>query len=125
MKYLILAALLLIAYPASAQDKCEWRIKDVVQDQLRGSIVVKAEYKIDGYIVYNGETRYDETSGTPAHVTRMVKADLEDQCRFLLNTEKIANEFYKKPGLIKKKRETGYLLKKLSKIKGKKGEVKK
>lgn len=123
MRFLLALVFLLFCSVSFAQDRCDWKITDVVQDQLRGSIVVKSEYSIDGYVVYNGETRYDEQSGSDRHVLNMIKNDLNEQCYFLLKTPKIADDFYRKPGLIKKKKDTQAMLKNLSRLRGKKGTV--
>lgn len=125
MRFLFLAVFLLVGPMAFAQDRCDWQIRSVSQDELRGSIVVQTRYKIDGHVVYNGETRYDENSGSDRHVLKMVRKDIDDQCAFLLNTPKIPNNFYNRPDLIKKKKDTKSLLKSLRRIEGKKGTVSK
>lgn len=125
MRFLIIVSFLLVGPSALAQDRCDWQIRSVSQDELRGSIVVQTRYKIDGRVVYNGETRYDETSGSARHVVKMVHKDIDDQCAFLLHTPKIPQNFYNRPDLIQKKKDTKSLLKSLRRIEGKKGAVSK
>lgn len=55
-------------------------IKDVIQDPVRGSIIVQTEYKIDGKVVQNGQTRYLETSGTNEEIIAKAKADVKEHC---------------------------------------------
>lgn len=125
MRFIVFAFLLMLAPAALANERCDWQIMDVVQDQMRGSVVVKTEYKIDGYVVYNGETRYDEQSGSDRHIVGMIRKDVEDQCSFLLKTPKIPNEFYNRPDLIQKKKKTKDIVKSLTRLRFKKGTVSK
>lgn len=113
----------LISSCAFANDKCEATILEVEQDQMRGSIVVRTDYKIDGYSVLRGETRYDKDSGSDRHIVGMIKKDLVDECSFLLQTPKIEDKFYASPDLINKKKETKNLVKLLKRVKGKKVRV--
>lgn len=124
MKILI-TILLLIPTLVFAQDKCEWKVKSVDVDEVRGSIVVRTAYSIDEYFVLNGETRYDEQSGSALHVTRMIRNDLNQECAYLLKTPFIPNKFYQMPDVKDKKLKTKDLLKKLKRLEGKSGNVKK
>lgn len=121
---LVLIALLFVGPCAYAQDVCEYKIDEIAQDEIRGSIVVRTSYFIDQYLVYKGETRYDEASGSPLHVTRMIRNDLNQECAYLLHTDFIPKKFYERPEVQAKKMATRELLEKLKRLEGKIGTVK-
>ena len=60
-------------------------IKDVVVDELRGSIIVQTQYTLNGEVVQNGQTRYLETSKeTEADLIQMIKDDIAIHCENLI-----------------------------------------
>jgi hypothetical protein len=59
-------------------------IKDVKIDEVRGSIIVETEYKIDGKVVQVGNTRYTEESGTNAEIIAKAKEDVAQHCENLI-----------------------------------------
>ena len=77
-KLLLILAFILIATTANAQ--CVAEIRDVRQDEVRGSIIVETQYKLDGVVVQTGHTRYNETSGTNAEIIAKAKEDVEEHC---------------------------------------------
>lgn len=101
-KYFFVLASLIICGNANAQ--CVATVKDVVQDDLRGSIVVKTEYVLNGKVVdvdatvctlkdgkyFNGakecigSTRYDETSGTNEEIIAKAKEDVALHCENII-----------------------------------------
>ena len=102
MKKLFLILMILWCGVANAQ--CVATIKDVVQDDLRGSIVVKTEYVLNGSVVdvdavactlkdgkyFNGvkecvgSSRYDEGSGTNEEIIAKAKEDVALHCENLI-----------------------------------------
>lgn len=81
-KYLFTLALLMICGNVNAQ--CVAEIKDVVQDETRGSIVVVTEYTINGKVVQTGQTRYTEESGTNEEIIAKAKEDVALHCENLI-----------------------------------------
>jgi len=101
-KYFLILAFLLVCGVAHAQ--CVATVKDVVQDELRGSIIVKSEYTLNGKVVdvdatvctlkdgkyFNGakecvgSSRYDEGSGTNAEIIAKAKEDVALHCENLI-----------------------------------------
>ena len=81
-KWLILIALMMVATVSQAQ--CVATIQDVVQDEVRGSIIVKTLYEMNGVKVQDGQTRYLETSGTNAEIIAKVKEDIDVHCKNLV-----------------------------------------
>jgi len=59
-------------------------IKDVKIDDIRGSIIVETEYKINGVVVQIGNTRYTEESGTNEEIIAKAKADIAEHCENLI-----------------------------------------
>ena len=59
-------------------------IKDVKIDEVRGSIIVETEYKIDGKVVQVGNTRYTEESGTNLEIIAKAKEDVALHCENLI-----------------------------------------
>lgn len=96
--------LLMMAVCGVANAQCVATIKDVVQDELRGSIVVKTEYVLNGSVVdvdanvctlkdgkyFNGakecigSSRYDEGSGTNKEIIAKAKEDVALHCENLI-----------------------------------------
>ena len=74
--------LMTLAVPCFAQ--CVAEIKDVVQDEVRGSIIVKTQYTMNGEFVQDGQTRYLETSGTNEEIIAMVDKDIAEHCENLV-----------------------------------------
>ena len=106
-KLLLVLTILFLASTAHAQ--CVAEVVDVIQDPVRGSIVVRTQYKLNGTVVgvdalpdasAIGQTRYTEESGTIAEIVVKAKADIEEHCGNLiirnavrvndLNAEKLA-----------------------------------
>lgn len=99
-----LFGLMMMAVAGMAQAQCVATIQDVVQDEVRGSIIVKTEYTLNGKVVdvnatacvlkdgkyYNGakecvgSTRYDETSGTNEEIIAKAKEDVALHCENLI-----------------------------------------
>lgn len=59
-------------------------IKDVKIDEVRGSIIVETEYKVNGVVVQVGNTRYTEESGTNAEIIAKAKEDVALHCENLI-----------------------------------------
>jgi len=96
--------LVFLAVCGVANAQCVATIKDVVQDELRGSIVVKTEYVLNGKVVdvdatvctlkdgkyFNGakecvgSSRYDEGSGTNEEIIAKAKEDVASHCENLI-----------------------------------------
>lgn len=108
-----------------SNDLCTAKIIDIHQDELRGSIVIETDYKLDGYLVFHGQTRYDENSGLLKTIQNLITQDLDQQCRYLLNNPKIEDKFYLNASIIQKKKATIVTLNSLRKLKNKVVEVKK
>lgn len=101
-KVFLILAVMAVCKVANAQ--CVATIKDVVQDELRGSIVVKSEYTLNGNVVdvdatvctlkdgkyFNGakecvgSSRYDENSGTNLEIIAKAKEDVALHCENLI-----------------------------------------
>lgn len=64
--------------------QCVAEIKDVVQDEIRGSIIVQTEYTLNGKVVQQGQTRYLETSGTNEEIIARAKEDIAIHCENLI-----------------------------------------
>ena len=77
-KLLITVLALFLAVPCFAQ--CVAEIKDVVQDEVRGSIIVMTTYTLNGKWVQDGQTRYLETSGTNEEIIAKVNEDIQIHC---------------------------------------------
>ena len=92
MRVLLTVALILITVPSYAQ--CVAEVKDVIQDEARGSIIVQTEYILNGKVVQQGQTRYTEDSGTNAEIIALVKKDIEEHCKNLIRRIE-ANQIYK------------------------------
>lgn len=88
-----LVFLLVAVMPCFAQ--CVGEVKDVVQDDVRGSIVVQTEYTLNGKVVQLGETRYLETSGTNEEIIAQAKEDIAIHCENLIRRIE-ANQNYRK-----------------------------
>ena len=82
MKIILSILLILFAVPAYAQ--CVAEIKDVKQDEVRGSIIVETEYTLNGEVVQLGRTRYLETSGTEQEIIDKAKEDIAIHCENLI-----------------------------------------
>ena len=83
MKRIILTlALMLVATVSQAQ--CVAEVKDVIQDEIRGSIIVQTEYKMNGAWVQDGQTRYTENSGTNAEIIAKAKEAGDIHCKNLI-----------------------------------------
>ena len=83
MKRTILTlALMLVATVSQAQ--CVAEVKDVIQDEIRGSIIVQTEYVLNGVVVQQGQTRYLETSGTNEEIVAKVNEDIAIHCESLV-----------------------------------------
>lgn len=76
-----------------AQAQCVAEVKDVLIDEIRGSIIVETQYKLNGVVVdvkanpdanAIGRTRYTEESGTKAEIVAKAKADIEQHCGNLI-----------------------------------------
>jgi hypothetical protein len=99
-KIILLMVFLFISTSSYAQ--CVAEIKEVIQDPLRGSVVVVTEYKLNGQLVQTGETRYLESSGTENEIKLLIKADVQEHCENLikripenttyLNTQKLLQQ---------------------------------
>jgi uncharacterized protein YlxP (DUF503 family) len=74
--------------------QCVAEIKDVVQDEIRGSIVVITEYTLNGKVVQEGKTRYDENSGTNEEIIAKAKEDIAIHCENLIRRIE-ANKMFK------------------------------
>jgi hypothetical protein len=59
-------------------------IKDVKIDEVRGSIIVETEYKVNGVVVQVGNTRYTEESGTNLEIIAKAKEDVALHCENLI-----------------------------------------
>lgn len=93
MKKLIINTILFLLLAVNANAQCVAEVKDVVIDDVRGSIVVKTEYKLNGQVVNVhaipeagaiGQTRYTEQSGTIQEIVAQAKADIEEHCGNLI-----------------------------------------
>ena len=91
MKLGVILAIMLIATSAHAQ--CVGEVKDVIQDPIRGSIIVETQYVLNGQVVDTdatpcptciGRTRYLETSGTNQEIIDKTKADVAIHCENLI-----------------------------------------
>lgn len=78
---LVLALMLLCGV---AQAQCVAEIKDVKQDEVRGSIIVETQYTLNGEVVQLGRTRYLETSGTNQEIIDKAKEDISIHCENLI-----------------------------------------
>ena len=93
MKGLILS-LGLIFVCSLAQAQCVAEIKEVKQDEIRGSIIVETEYTLNGKVVQaNGRSRYLETSGTNEEIVEKAKEDIAQHCENLIRRIE-TNRFY-------------------------------
>jgi hypothetical protein len=129
-KVFIFLVTFLIALPCYAQ--CVAEIKDVRQDEARGSIIVETEYTLNGVVVDTdtspctleangkyeiticdkngcrqkecvGRTRYIETSGTNAEIIAKAKEAIEKHCKNLIRRIE-ANETYRKAEMLKQQK---------------------
>ena len=92
MKKLVLT--LVIVFMASfANAQCVAEVKNVIMDEVRGSIIVETQYKLNGVIVDTqalpnptaiGRTRYTEESGTLQEIIDKAKADIDQHCGNLI-----------------------------------------
>ena len=83
MKTLIFTLLFLFfTQPLFAQ--CVGEVKDVKQDEVRGSIIVETEYTLNGSVVQLGKSRYLETTGTEAEIIAKAKSDIARNCEDLI-----------------------------------------
>lgn len=78
----LIAVIMLVA--VSAQAQCVAEVKDVIQDEVRGSIIVQTEYVLNGVVVQQGQTRYLETSGTNEEIIAKVNDDIAIHCENLV-----------------------------------------
>lgn len=83
MKKFILGLMFLVICSASFA-QCIGTIKDVKIDELRGSIIVVTEYTLNGAVVQEGKTRYDENSGTNEEIIAKAKEDIAIHCENLI-----------------------------------------
>ena len=84
--------------------QCVAEIKNVVQDELRGSIIVETEYKLNGKVVQQGKTRYTEESGTNEEIIAKAKEDVALHCENIIR--RIAeNEAYRNTESLKAQKE--------------------
>jgi len=89
----VLLGLIGLLISTSAMAQCVAEVKSVTQDELRGSIVVETQYKLNGVVVgvrgepdpdAIGRTRYDENSGTVQEIRDKAQQDIEDHCGNLI-----------------------------------------
>ena len=84
MKKALLFIMAFLMVCGVAQAQCVAEIKDVVQDPVRGSIIVQTEYTLNGKVVQQGQTRYLETSGTNEEIIAKAKEDIAIHCENLI-----------------------------------------
>jgi hypothetical protein len=94
----IILTLLLLMVTGPAWGQCTVEIKDVLIDDLTGSILVKTQYSLNGVIVdvrgkpdanALGETRYTENDGTLQEIVDKIKVDLQSHCSALMVNQSI------------------------------------
>lgn len=100
MKKLILTVLIFYCFVSVGFSQCVGEVKDVIQDPIRGSIVVQTEYTLNGKVVQLGETRYLETSGTNEEIIAQAKEDIAIHCENLIRRIE-ANQNYRKAETLK------------------------
>ena len=95
-KFVLLILFILVCSVAQAQ--CVAEVKDVLIDDVRGSIIVETQYKMNGTVVDArgnpdpnavGRTRYLETTGTKAEIVTKAKADIGQHCDNLIIREAV------------------------------------
>lgn len=77
----ILFGLIMLGVCGLANAQCVAEVKDVIIDEVRGSIIVETEYVLNGEFVQLGRTRYNEESGD---IIVKAKADIKQHCENLI-----------------------------------------
>jgi len=94
-----LLTILILTFAVSAQAQCVAEVTDVIQDPLRGSIIVETQYKMNGVVVDAkgnpdanaiGRTRYLETTGDISEIVVKAKADIDQHCGNLIIRNAVA-----------------------------------
>ena len=92
MKKLLLI-LMLLALGTTAQAQCVAEVKDVLIDNVRGSIIVETQYKLNNTIVdvranpdpdAIGRSRYTEENGTLIEIRQKAQEDIKRHCENLI-----------------------------------------
>lgn len=123
MKTICLAILMLFVATA-VHAQCVAEIKDVIQDEIRGSIIVQTEYVLNGEVVQQGQTRYLETSGTEAEIEEKAKEDGVIHCKNLVRRIEANAEYLRTEKLVIQKSLTAPLITNLkAKLVGYKSEA--
>jgi len=111
MRKVLFVLFLLISTRGYSQ--CVGEIKDVIQDPLRGSIIVETQYKLNGVVVdikakpdpnAIGRSRYLEDSGTNEEIIAKAKKDVTIHCKNLIKRMS-GNNSYRKAQIIKRQKE--------------------
>jgi len=100
-KIFLIGLFLCLALRVNAQ--CVGEIKNVVQDEARGSIIVETEYTLNGKVVQLGKIRYLETSGTNAEIIAQAKEDVKIHAENLIRRIPKNQEFYQDERLKRQK----------------------
>ncbi len=101
-KLALLVCFMLVVVPCFAQ--CVGEIKDVIQDEARGTVVVQTEYALNGKVVQQGEARYNEGSGTNSEIIAKAKEDVETHCENLIRRID-KNMDFRKAEMLKRQKE--------------------
>lgn len=87
----VLLVILVLFVTSISYAQCVAEVKDVKQDEIRGSIIVETQYTLNGKVVQLGNTRYSDSSGTNAEIIAKAKEDIEIHCKNLI--KRIDNNF--------------------------------
>ena len=85
----ILLTLMALLITSVAHSQCVAEVKDVIQDEIRGSIITEVYFTLNGEEIKLEKTRYDDTTGTNEEIINKVKADAKLHCEnIILRMEK-------------------------------------
>ena len=83
MRVIILSVLMMLVCGVG-HTQCVAEIKDVIQDEYFGTIIVETEYTLNGKVVQQGRTRYSDDSGTNEEIIAKAKDDVSQHCENLI-----------------------------------------
>lgn len=104
MKRIWVGLIMVLLFAKLGYSQCVAEIKDVMQDEFRGTIIVETEYILNGTVVQLGRSRYAETSGTNDEIIALAKENIEEHCKNIIRRMS-NNAKYLRDQKIKKQKE--------------------
>jgi hypothetical protein len=86
VKKMLLITTLILLFCGSAMADCDGTITAVYEDPIRpGIVIIESDYSLNGGLVYQGKTRWRNTSGSAAFIKLKVQAEMIAHCEALIS----------------------------------------